>query len=114
MCAIAYCIAGKFRRRIFCDFVLKQTFRGIEFAICVLIVCICVLILMISQINFCKLDQIAKIAKFQPPKISRYMVVQSYTYVRTYVHTYVHCAVCVKIIILSFHVSLRLFSCLEC
>ena len=58
----------KFRRRIFRNFTLKQTFHGIKFPICVLIVHVCALILTISQINFCKMDQIMKNMKFQPRK----------------------------------------------
>ena len=46
--SVLYRIAGKFHSRIFHDFALIQTFRGFNFAICVLIVCICALILMIS------------------------------------------------------------------
>ena len=59
-----YHIAGKFRRRKFHDFALKQTFRGIDFTICVLIVHVCALILTISQIDFRELDQITKNMKF--------------------------------------------------
>ena len=59
-----YCIAGKFHGRLFRDFVLIQTFCGIKFAICMLIVRVCALILTILQINFCELDQIVKNAKF--------------------------------------------------
>ena len=59
-----YCIAGKFCGRIFLDFTIKQTFRGIKFTICGLIVRVYALILTISQINFRKLDQIVKNAKF--------------------------------------------------
>ena len=61
---VLYRIAEKFRRRIFCNFTLKQTFRGIKFTICVLIVCVCAFILMISRINFRELDQITKNTKF--------------------------------------------------
>ena len=57
---VLYRIAEKFRRRIFCNFTLKQTFRGIKFPICMLIVCVCAFILMISRINFRELDQITK------------------------------------------------------
>ena len=39
-------------------------FRGINFAICVLIVRVCALILTISRINFHELDRITKNAKF--------------------------------------------------
>ena len=59
-----YCIVEKCCGRIFRDFALKQTFSGINFTICVLIVRVCALILMILRINFRKLDQIAKNAQF--------------------------------------------------
>ena len=45
---VSYHIAEKFRRRIFCDLVLKLTFRGNNFTICVLIFCACALISTIS------------------------------------------------------------------
>ena len=61
-----YHIVGKFGRRIFHDFALKQTFCGINFAICMLIVCLYALILTISQIDIRELDQIAKNTKFLP------------------------------------------------
>ena len=55
---IMYCMYIPYNGREFHDFVLKQAFCGINFAFC-----ICVLIysvVMILQINLCKLGQIAK------------------------------------------------------
>ena len=43
-----YRIAERFCRRIFHNFAFKQTFCGINFTICMLIVHVCVLILTIS------------------------------------------------------------------
>ena len=67
MTIVAILYSGKIpQKNISCDFVLKQTFCSINFTVCVLIVCVCALILTISQITFRELDQIAKNITFSP------------------------------------------------
>ena len=59
-------IAEKIHGRKFRVFALEQVFCGINCAICVLVVRICIVILTISQINFCEFHQIVKNAKYKP------------------------------------------------
>ena len=61
-----YRIAEKFSGRKFRDFALEQAFRSINFAICVLVFRVCIMMITISQINLCKFGQIAKNAKYKP------------------------------------------------
>ena len=63
-------MAGKIHGRIFCDCTLKQTFRGINFAICELIVNI----LMISRRTRANWIKSRKMRNFNRAKISCYTV----------------------------------------
>ena len=78
--------SGKICRREFHDFALEQAFCGINFAICVLVFHVCIVILTISQINFREFSQIAKHSKYKPR--------ENFPLYGMYVHTYVYCTVC--------------------
>ena len=44
LCYMAYCITGKNCSTKFRDFALEQTFCSINFGICVLVICVCIVI----------------------------------------------------------------------
>ena len=59
----------------FCDFVLEQTFHGINFAICVLVLCICIVMLSNLRDKLLRIcSNCKKTRNINLTKISRYMV----------------------------------------
>ena len=68
MCTLFYIEAGipysRISQKNILQFALKQAFCDINFAIGMLIVHVCALVLLTLQINFWELDQMGKNAKF--------------------------------------------------
>ena len=101
---VYYCIVEKIHGIKFRDFALEQTFRGINFAICMLVLCICIVILKLNRgINFHKSSQVVKNMKYKPHKN---FLLSSITYFDTCIMQHTpsptSLVVCIRIIIISF------------